>query len=169
MFRVLQEHRQRLSVSIVLSLLICSVCHAGKIPVVERIETGKVVSVTDGDTVRVLIGQEQIRIRLEGIDAPEQKQAFGQRSKERLLELVAGKTVQLHVTGQDRYGRTLGKLMINGVDINELMILEGLAWHYERYNSEQHYAEAQLIARRAKSGLWSENDPVPPWEFRKRK
>lgn len=150
------------------ALLLCTAVYAGKIPTVERIETGRVVSVTDGDTVRVLIGQEQIRVRLEGIDAPEGKQPFGQRSKERLLELVGGKTVQVHVTGTDRYGRTLGKLILDGRDVNLQLISEGLAWHYDYYNSEPHYTEALQKAQQAKRGLWSEKEPVPPWEWRNR-
>ena len=74
-------------------LSIASICHAGKVPVVERVETGKVVGVTDGDTVRVLIGSEEVKVRLEGIDAPESQQAFGAKSKQHLSDLVFGKEI----------------------------------------------------------------------------
>ncbi|WP_437186216.1 thermonuclease family protein [Planctomicrobium sp. SH668] len=142
---------------------------AGKIPTIERVDQGKVVAVTDGDTVKVLIDGSEVRGRLEGIDAPEGKQAFGAKAKQHLSDLAFGKTVKLHVTGKDRYGRILGKLFVDGGDVNLQMIQAGMAWHYEYYNSEEWYAAAQVEAREAKTGLWSDPTSLPPWEFRKRK
>lgn len=154
----------------VMVVSIVAYCQAAdKTPKTQRIETGKVTSVTDGDTVRVLVGKEELRVRLEGIDAPESKQAFGTRAKQHLSELVFSKTVELHITGTDRYGRTLGKLFIGGEDINRQMLRDGFAWHFIRYNLESHYASAETAARSEKTGLWADPAPVPPWEFRKKK
>lgn len=156
--------------SIICFLLLQSVAFAqSKIPTIERIETGKVTAVTDGDTVRVLIGKTELRVRLEGIDAPESKQAFGTRSKQHLSELVFGKEIDVHVTGTDRYGRALARLRLDGIDINLRMIRDGFAWHYAVYNAEPAYADAQTEAKVAKRGLWADESPVPPWEFRKKK
>lgn len=142
---------------------------APKVPVVERTLAGKVVAVTDGDTVRVLVDGRELRVRLEGIDAPESKQAYGQRSKQALSELVFGKHVRLDVTGKDRYGRTLGLLYVDDEPVNVRMILEGMAWHYAYFNAEPTFAAAEKQAREARAGLWSDPDPVPPWEFRRQK
>ncbi|WP_437187883.1 thermonuclease family protein [Planctomicrobium sp. SH668] len=142
---------------------------AGEIPRIERVDQGKVVAVTNGDTVNVLIDRTEVKVRLEGIDAPERKQAFGSQAKQHLSDLVFGETVQLHVTGKDRYRRILGTLVSDGVDINLQMITGGMAWHYEYYNSEKRYAAAQVEAKEAKRGLWADPMPLPPWEFRKRK
>lgn len=151
-----------------LAMFFTPMCFAGKIPTVQATKSGKVVTVIDGDTVRVLVGAEQIRVRLEGIDAPEAKQAFGQRAKEHLIDLVAGRTVDVHVTGLDRYGRTLGKLYLNGLDINQKMLSDGFAWHYTTYNLEKQYSVAESEARSEQRGLWIDAAPIAPWEFRKR-
>lgn len=140
-----------------------------KIPKVQRIESGRVVGVTDGDTITVLIGQESIKVRLEGIDAPESKQDFGLRSKQHLTELVGGRSIDLHVTGRDRYGRTLGKLFAGDLNVNRQMLVDGLAWHYTQYNSEPGLADAETEARAERRGIWSDPSPIPPWEFRKQR
>lgn len=150
-------------------LLLQSVAFAqAKIPTVQRVETGKVTSVTDGDTVRVLIDKMELRVRLEGIDAPESKQAFGTRSKQHLSELVFRKTVDLHVTGKDHYGRTLAKLFVGGSEVNLRILRDGFAWHYVQYNTEPAYSNAESAARAGKLGLWSDQSAVPPWEFRRK-
>jgi endonuclease YncB( thermonuclease family) len=135
--------------------------------------TGKVVRVADGDTVTVLdASNTQHRIRLSGIDAPEKNQAFGNRSKESLSALLAGKTVTVETNKLDKYGRSLGKVMVDGTDANLEQIKLGMAWHYKAYMRDQPaidrkiYAEAEVEAKAAKRGLWSDAAPIAPWEFR---
>jgi endonuclease YncB( thermonuclease family) len=128
---------------------------------------GKVVSIADGDTITVLdADKKQHKVRLNGIDAPEKKQAFGAKSKARLGELVAGKDVVVDWTEKDTYGRTLGKVVQGGVDINLQMVKEGLAWHYRKYSKSVELARAEAEAKAGKKGLWADPNPVPPWDFR---
>lgn len=134
---------------------------------------GKVVSVADGDTVTVLDATNvQHRIRLTGIDAPESSQAFGTRSRQHLADLVFGKQVTVQYEKNDRYGRTLGKVIAEGRDVCLEQLRAGLAWHYKYYENEQPpadrqtYAQAEVEARAAKRGLWADANPIPPWDFR---
>jgi endonuclease YncB( thermonuclease family) len=138
--------------------------------------TGRVVGVADGDTITVLDGDKvQHKIRLAGIDAPEKKQAFGQRSKESLSDLAFDKTVDVETSKRDRYGRQIGKVLVNGRDANLVQIERGMAWFYRQYQREQSsndqrlYEAAEDAAKAAKRGLWRDADPVPPWEFRHNK
>jgi micrococcal nuclease len=129
---------------------------------------GKVVSIADGDTITVLdADKKQHKVRLNGIDAPEKKQAFGAKSKARLGELVAGKDVVVEWKEKDNYGRTLGKVTQNGVDVNLQMVKEGMAWHYRKYSKSVELARAEAEAKAGKKGLWADPNPVPPWDFRK--
>jgi endonuclease YncB( thermonuclease family) len=127
-----------------------------------------VVGVSDGDTMTVLVDKKPIKIRLEGIDAPEAKQSFGNRSKQALSDLVFGKEVRVKKTGEDRFGRSLGFVSRDGIDINAKMIQDGWAWHYKKYNRDSKLADLELEARVAKRGLWSEANPLAPWDFRDR-
>ncbi|WP_460487715.1 thermonuclease family protein [Curvibacter fontanus] len=135
--------------------------------------TGKVVGVTDGDTITVLVAPKTQRtIRLAGIDAPEKRQAFGQRSKESLSELVFKREVTVEATKKDRYGRDIGKVLVDGLDANLEQVRRGLAWHYKAYQREQAaedratYAAAEDEARKLRLGLWQDAQPVPPWDHR---
>ena len=135
--------------------------------------TGKVIGVMDGDTIEVLdTTKTPRRIRLEGIDAPEKAQAFGARSKQRLSDQVFGKQVEVQSNKIDKYGRTVGKVMIGGRDANLDQVRSGFAWHYKEYQKEQSasdrlaYANAETSARNMKSGLWNDPKPMPPWEWR---
>ena len=130
--------------------------------------TGKVVAVADGDTLTVLVDKVGVKIRLDGIDAPERSQAFGARSRETLSELVFGKTIRVVTKGKDRYGRTIGVVFIDGENVNAKMIESGLAWHYKRYSSDAELDRLEREARRAKRGLWSDPAPVEPWNYRTR-
>lgn len=136
---------------------------------------GQVVGITDGDTITVLdIEQRQRQVRLMGIDAPEKRQAFGQRSKQSLSELVYGRPVTVETKKKDRYGRDIGKILLDGQDVNLEQVRRGMAWHYKAYQREQSavdrhaYADAEEAARKARIGLWRDAEPVPPWEFRHR-
>jgi len=132
--------------------------------------TGKVVGITDGDTVTVYTSQgKPIKLRLEGIDAPESKQDFGDASKRHLSGLVFSKSVVIHATGKDRYGRTLGVLYVDDKNVNAMMIRDGFAWHYKQYSSDPELADAEQSARAARRGLWSMANPVAPWEFRRKR
>lgn len=137
---------------------------------------GKVVTVTDGDTVGVLTNDNVLhKIRLSGIDAPEKKQAFGNKSKQALDDEIGGKVVTVEFSKLDRYQRIIGKIMMSGQDVNLHQIQRGLAWHYKKYQNEQEvadrsiYANAEYVAQRDKLGLWSEPNSTPPWDFRKHK
>jgi micrococcal nuclease len=137
---------------------------------VETRFTGRVVALSDGDTITVLVGTGQVKIRLDGIDAPEAKQAYGTKAKEHLAAMVFPRTVEVLDKGQDRYGRTIGRVFVNGQDVSESMVREGFAWWYREYAKDDHRLElAEGGARAARLGLWSDPKPIPPWEFRKKK
>lgn len=134
---------------------------------------GKVVSVADGDTVTVLdANNQQHKIRLSGIDAPERAQPFGRQAKEHLATLVAGAQVTVETSKIDRYGRSIGKVFAQSRDINLAMVAAGLAWHYKLYENEQPtadrplYSAAESMARDQRLGLWRDPQPVAPWEWR---
>lgn len=127
---------------------------------------GHVVAIADGDTLTVLRGHEQIRIRLTEIDAPEKAQAFGQRSKESLARLCFNKPVKVIERGQDGYGRTLGRVWCGGVDANAEQVRTGMAWVYDRYATDKALYPLQEDAKRSGRGLWADADPTPPWEWR---
>jgi endonuclease YncB( thermonuclease family) len=132
--------------------------------------TGKVVSVTDGDTIKILTKNKTLyKIRLNGIDAPEKSQAFGKKSKANLSQLVAGRIVDIHYKKKDRYGRILGTIFVGNLDMNLRQIEDGYAWVYRRYCKRADYYKAEEYARNRKLGLWYDKYPVPPWEYRKRK
>lgn len=137
---------------------------------------GKVIKVTDGDTINVLTSDYQThKIRLSGIDAPEKKQAFGNRSKQALADLIYSKTVTVEYNKLDRYQRAVGKITFKGQDVNLRQIKLGLAWHYKKYEKEQDvedrsiYANAEFLAQRDKLGLWYDANPIAPWDYRKQK
>jgi endonuclease YncB( thermonuclease family) len=135
----------------------------------------KVVKVTDGDTVHVLDrSTERHKIRLSGIDAPEKSQAFGNKSTNNLASYIAGKSIEVEYDKRDRYGRIVGKLLLNGQDINLQQVKDGFAWHYKHYQKEQSkldqvlYGSAEIEARNKRIGLWSV-PALPPWEYRKKR
>lgn len=130
---------------------------------------GKVVSITDGDTIKVLddLDKGVLKIRLNKIDAPEKNQAFGQKSKQYLSNLVFGKQVIIRFKEIDRYGRILGLIYIDGVEVNLQMVKAGMAWHYAYYDKTPAYIEAEKKARASKVGLWIDPEPISPYEFRK--
>ncbi|WP_288841844.1 thermonuclease family protein [uncultured Deefgea sp.] len=130
--------------------------------------TGQVIGVSDGDTATVLTNDRKpIKIRLAQIDAPEKAQAFGERSKQSLSDLIYGKNVSVEVETTDKYGRTVGKIMVGNVDANLEQVKRGMAWFYVQYGRDSLYRDAESKAKSAKIGLWSENSPVPPWEWRR--
>lgn len=127
---------------------------------------GKVVGVADGDTVTLLMSGRQIRVRLAEIDAPEKRQPYGQRSKQSLSDLVYGKQVKVNQQDRDRYGRVVGRVYAGGLDVNAEQIKRGMAWIYRKYNRDRSLVALEQEARGAKRGLWSDLNPIPPWEYR---
>lgn len=135
--------------------------------------TGKVIAVADGDTVTVIdADQNKHKIRLAGIDAPESRQPYGQRSRQSLSDLVSGQWVQVVYDKADRYGRLVGKVQVAGRDANLEQLRRGLAWHYKKYEAEQGeqdrhaYAAAEQQAQSARLGLWRDPGPQAPWDYR---
>jgi micrococcal nuclease len=131
--------------------------------------TGKVVGVTDGDTVTVLHANKPERIRLHGIDCPEKGQAFGMRAKQAASEMVFGKDVAVRSHGKDKFGRTIGAIiLLDGTNVNKKLVRDGWCWWYRKYAAgDIDYARAEAEARKAKRGLWQDDTAVPPWDFRK--
>lgn len=136
--------------------------------------TGEVVALSDGDTVTVLDNAKcQHKVRLAGIDAPEKRQAFGERSKQNLAAMVFRKQVIVEWHKSDRYGRIVGKVLVEQTDAGLAQLRAGMAWHYKQYAREQTpedraaYAGAEDTAQEAHVGLWSQREAVPPWDFRK--
>lgn len=137
---------------------------------------GQVIAVADGDTVTVLDADRQRhKIRLAGIDAPESRQAYGQRARSSLRDLLDGRQVQVSYDKTDRYGRLVGKIELEGRDINLEQLRRGLAWHYKKYEAEQSpedrqlYAQAQEQAQAARLGLWRDPAAQAPWDYRQQK
>jgi len=128
----------------------------------------KVVGISDGDTFTCVNDDNlQLKIRINGIDAPEKKQAFGNKSKELLSSLIFGKRINIDVQSKDGYGRYIAYVYSpEGKDVALLMLHEGMAWHFTKYDNNKVYSDAENVARKAKRGLWSESSPIAPWDFR---
>lgn len=143
---------------------------AGILSTLNREIQGKVIRVLDGDTIEVLQDKQDkkpVRIRLANIDAPEKKQAFGRWSANQLKALLAAQPVTVTYTQRDRYGRIIGRVFTtNGTDASRFMVKSGAAWVYERYNADESLPALQREAQEQKRGLWTDSNPVPPWEWR---
>ena len=133
---------------------------------------GKVIDLGWGDSLTVLDAQgKQHRVRLLGIDAPEKEQAFGPAARQKLSALVFGKAVTVKYQKVDRSGRPLGKVTVGALDVNLELLKAGLAWYYPNdrdlpESDRPLYAGAEREARAAERGLWQDETPVSPWEFR---
>ena len=141
------------------------VCQAGA-----KTITGKVVGVADGDTITVLQGKDQFKIRLYGIDCPESGQDFGARAKKFVSEMVFGKQVQVIQKDVDRYSRVVGLVLSGNFCVNQEIIRAGLGWVYHQYCKDsicREWVELEAQARDVKIGLWSHPDPIPPWDYRR--
>lgn len=135
--------------------------------------SGLVVAIADGDTLTLLDeGKHQHRIRVDGIDAPEKAQPFGDRSRQSLAALAHRREGKAECHKVDRYGRLVCKVFVDGVDVGLEQIRRGMAWHFRRYESEQTvadrsaYAAAEVQARQRQIGLWRDPDPIAPWDRR---
>lgn len=149
-----------------------------------RVVEGKVIKVTDGDTVQVMTGEgTKLTVRLYGIDAPEMPkvnhrtgkvhksgQPYGEEAERALVQKITGKTVRSEIMDIDQYKRMVGRIVLNGQDINREMVKEGWAWAYKQYLQSPYASEyigTEKQARAARLGLWQQGNPQPPWEFRK--
>lgn len=135
---------------------------------------GKVVSIADGDTVIIVVAdnstksKKQYRIRLNDIDAPESKQAFGNKSKENLKNYIYQKDVVVKHESTDKYGRILGTIYYQGKDINLQQVKDGYAWVYRHYSKKQDYIKEEEKARQERKGLWADKNPINPYDFRRK-
>jgi endonuclease YncB( thermonuclease family) len=129
--------------------------------------SGTVIGITDGDTLTVLTPENKaVKIRLAEIDAPESKQAFGTQSKQSLAGICFQKPVIVDDRGTDKYKRTIARLRCANVDANAEQVRQGMAWAYRRYLTDNTIIDLEDSAKAAGVGLWSDNSPTPPWEFR---
>lgn len=147
-----------------LLLLICtSVCFGEEIK-------GIVLDVHDGDTVTVEEREGKIhKIRLDGIDAPELAQPYGREAAATLSTKILDKEVEVVVSTTDKYGRTVGEIFYHGQSMNLRQVTLGSAWHYKQYSKSIHLSKAEAYSRIVKRGLWKEENPTPPWDFRRKK
>ncbi len=131
----------------------------------------QVVGVTDGDTVKVLTKKKQVeKVRLAEIDTPEKKQPWGKKAKQALSDMVFKKIVRIERLNKDRYGRTIGRLYIDGKSINRAMVRQGHAWVYRRYLKDRSLLDDEAYARQNRLELWQlpQSQRIAPWEWRKR-
>lgn len=128
-----------------------------------------VVGISDGDTLTARCDgiQEQVKVRLAEIDAPEKKQPWGNRSKQALSEICYMKKAELRVVARDRHGRTVATVVCDGTNANLEQVRRGMAWVYDKYVKDASLYNVQREAQAARSGLWTEKAPAPPWEWRK--
>jgi len=133
--------------------------------------TGRVVAVADGDTLTLLDENNQtFKIRLAAIDAPEKNQAYGTRAKQALSDICFGKEAEVKVVTKDRYQRYVAEVVCAGVNANEIQIAAGMAWVYLQYSKGlDQYKALEDAARQQRLGLWADANPIPPWEFRRKK
>lgn len=126
----------------------------------------EVIGIQDGDTLTLLVDRAPLRIRLADIDAPEKKQAFGQRAKQSLSDMCFGKSATYRTQAIDKYGRTVAHVTCAGIDVNRAQVERGMAWVYDKYNKDSGLPSVQAAARSSRKGMWANKNPIPPWEFR---
>jgi endonuclease YncB( thermonuclease family) len=131
---------------------------------------GRIIGITDGDTLTLLTAnKQQIKIRLDSIDAPEKSQPYGAAAKIALSNLVYGKQVIAVSNKVDKYGRTVANLYLAKINVNLVMVQKGMAWVYRLYARNKAYYTMENYARKYKLGLWSQRNPQAPWDYRKAK
>lgn len=140
------------------------------VPLMAAEYTGRVVGVSDGDTLTLLTAEkQQVKVRLGEIDTPESRQPYGQRAKQALSDLAYNQQARVVVQDVDRYGRTVGRVFVGATDVNAEMIRQGAAWVYRQYLKDQSLLALEQQAKSAKRGLWGlpEAERCPPWDWRK--
>jgi len=135
-----------------------------------EIVEGRVINVKDGDSFTIVDKDDKFHeIRLSHVDTPEKKQAFGRKAQLYTFNFTFGKIVTAYVESKDRYHRKISEVLVEGENLNEGIIRNGLAWHFKKYSKSNLYGNLELAARNKKAGLWIDTNAKPPWEFRKRK
>ena len=150
-------------------LFLFSALLTSQVSYAEYLESLKIKQVVDGDTVHVFYQDQVYKIRLTEIDAPERDQPYGNNSTEYLKGLLKEGKVDVDISGTDRYGRKLGRLYWQGMDINRELVSAGYAWVYDQYVTDDSFYENQSKARNLKRGLWEDQNPLEPWNWRKLK
>ncbi len=132
---------------------------------------GKVVGITDGDTIKFLTQDSlQIKVRLANIDCPERKQPFSVKAKQFVSDAIFGQQVTIHVLKKDRYGRSIANVIYDdSLDLSQELLKQGLAWHYLQYSKDPLLQKLEDQAKKEKLGLWQDKNPIPPWEWRRNK
>jgi micrococcal nuclease len=120
----------------------------------ETVYQGKVVKIADGDTLTILVDNQQLKIRLSDIDTPERKLAFGKQA--RVVQVTT-----------DRYGRIVGRVYFGDLDVNRELVAQGFAWVYRKYSNDAELLRLEAEAKQKGLGLWADPDPIPPWEWRR--
>jgi endonuclease YncB( thermonuclease family) len=130
---------------------------------------GRVVAIHDGDTITVLVGSNQVKLRLAGIDTPERGQPWADRARQALAARVFRKQVRINQVDTDRYGRMVGEVYADNVCVGCELVREGHAWVYRKYSDDPVLLALEAEAREAQRGLWGlpETERVPPWEWRR--
>ena len=154
----------KLSVFLIFSLVLVNTLFADTL-------IGKVVSIADGDTVTIVKNNQQTKIRLAEIDTPEKNQPYGKKAKNALSNLIFNKEVEVEIVTIDRYGRTVGKIILGNLNINKEMVKAGHAWVYVKYAKDKKLFELEKSAKENQLGLWAlpEGERIPPWQWRKNK
>ena len=157
------NHRTRLAALLALAITLCAGVATGA-----DTFTGRVLAVSDGDTITVMRSGSPVKIRFNGIDAPEKAQPFGDRAYQFVSRKANGETVTIRPTDTDRYGRVVGVVILpDGKNLNAELVAAGMAWHYKRYSDDATLARLEREARKARRGLWADADPIPPWKWRR--
>lgn len=130
--------------------------------------SGKVIGIVDGDTYDILLtGNKTVRIRMEGIDAPEKGMPYYRKAKNYLSDLCFGKNVRLEIHTTDDHDRKVAfSYLDDGTELSHEMIKAGLAWHFKKYNNDSDLSELEIKAKESKIGLWVDESPMPPWDNR---
>lgn len=121
----------------------------------------------DGDTVKIIDGKTQYKLRITNIDAPERNQTYGKKSRRALMQLCQDAVFEVSITGRDKYQRKLGSLSCNQKDVAAFMLKNGHAWFNDRYSSDLSLALKERKARKRKLGLWKTEKPIAPWVWRR--
>lgn len=157
----------RLTVYIILFTLSISCGNNSTSPATSTSFHAEVIGVHDGDTFTALVeGNLTRKVRLANIDAPELNQPYGEEAGRELYAIINGKGVEVTEQAIDRYGRTVGVVILDDVDVSAIMVTKGLAWVYTQYNQDDLLPALESDARQARRGLWADDNPMPPWEWR---
>lgn len=159
--------------ALIIALCSCDMTFWGNTSTQALSKHGTVTKVADGDTLTVNLDGKETKIRLCGIDAPEQAQPFGKQSKAFLQKLTLDKEVAITEIEQDRYGRTVAEVFVLGNSerfVNGDLVQVGLAYHYEKYSGDCPNKEviitAEAIAKQKRAGVWAKPNAVKPWDYR---